>query len=292
MRTLTPISKLQKYAKNLNGKLLSTEYTNCDVPIDWQCEKGHIWKARWSHIKNGSWCPFCKKVNKYSIEDLQRFAYSKKGKLLSEEYKNKRQQLLWECEKGHQWNATWNNVSKKTWCPKCGNNIPELTVLQDYAINKLGKLLSTIYEHSQKPLLWECNKGHQWNATWNNIKSGGWCPKCNQYKTEANCKIIVERLLNTTFTKHRIYYDDNNKFRFFEIDMFNSELNIGFEYNGEQHYIYPNRFHKTKIDFIALQLRDKEKIKYCKDTGIKLYTIPYTQKSNLEQYIKTILLYE
>jgi hypothetical protein len=51
---------------------------------------------------------------------------------------------------------------------------------------------------------------------------------------------------------------------------------IGIEYNGKQHYVYPNSFHKTKQDFINQVMRDKYKIREAVKKGIYLINIPYT----------------
>lgn len=47
------------------------------------------------------------------------------------------------------------------------------------------------------------------------------------------------------------------------------------EFNGEQHYQYVPRFHKTRSDFLSGQERDRRKISYCLAHHIPLYVIPY-----------------
>lgn len=62
-----------------------------------------------------------------------------------------------------------------------------------------------------------------------------------------------------------------------EIDSYIPELKLGFEYNGEQHYIYPNNFHKSKGEFEAQQERDILKNKIAIEKGIRLITIRYDE---------------
>ncbi len=50
--------------------------------------------------------------------------------------------------------------------------------MRSIAEERGGKCLSNFYVNSQTKLLWECLKGHQWEATPNGIKSGTWCPYC------------------------------------------------------------------------------------------------------------------
>ena len=53
-----------------------------------------------------------------------------------------------------------------------------ILVLQEYAINKGGKLLTCFYTNSSTKMLWECAKEHSWEACWNDIRSSRWCPHC------------------------------------------------------------------------------------------------------------------
>lgn len=61
-----------------------------------------------------------------------------------------------------------------------------------------------------------------------------------------------------------------------EIDGYNAELQIGFEFNGAQHYLYPNDFHKSQEVFIDGIERDRYKVDRCDEVGVYLITIPYT----------------
>ncbi len=73
-----------------------------------------------------------------------------------------------------------------------------------------------------------------------------------------------------------------------EIDCFIPSLNLGFEYNGEQHYNFPNAFHKTEEQFEAQQQRDIEKNKLAEEREIKLITIRYDEELS-EELIKNKL---
>jgi hypothetical protein len=53
------IEEMQKLAGLKGGECVSKVYTNSNAPLEWQCEEGHIWKARANNIKQGQWCPNC-----------------------------------------------------------------------------------------------------------------------------------------------------------------------------------------------------------------------------------------
>lgn len=61
-----------------------------------------------------------------------------------------------------------------------------------------------------------------------------------------------------------------------EYDCFDPISNIAVEYNGEQHYNFPNGFHKTEKEFKDQIFRDEIKKKISEDYGIKLISIPFT----------------
>jgi hypothetical protein len=74
-----------------------------------------------------------------------------------------------------------------------------------------------------------------------------------------------------------------------EIDGYNDELKLGFEYNGEQHYRYVNYFHKNQEDFLKRKNDDNLKKKLAIESNIALIIIPYTKSKNDEMlfnYIK------
>ncbi len=75
-----------------------------------------------------------------------------------------------------------------------------------------------------------------------------------------------------------------------ELDGYCSELRLAFEYNGEQHYVYPNKFHTSKEKFLNYKVRDIIKRLLCDRHGVYLLAIPYTiPPASLRSYIKAYL---
>lgn len=120
------IADMQTLAAKHDGLCLSKKYINNNTHLNWQCKLGHKFPAKPANITSGHWCPDCgnEKVasqkRKYNIDDLKKYAVSKNGKCLSDEYKSYKKKLIWMCEKGHDWEATPDSViSNKIWCKKC-----------------------------------------------------------------------------------------------------------------------------------------------------------------------------
>lgn len=60
-----------------------------------------------------------------------------------------------------------------------------------------------------------------------------------------------------------------------EIDCYSDELKIGVEYNGEQHYNWPNFTNQTQEEFINQVRRDIYKTERCRLLNIYLISVPY-----------------
>jgi hypothetical protein len=114
---------MQKIAKQKGGLCLSIAYIDSVSKLDWQCKKGHTWKAVPNSIRQGHWCPYCS-GNIVTLESLQKWAKEFKGKCLSSSYKNNTQLIKWSCKNGHVWAMATGKMQRrlkesKVWCIEC-----------------------------------------------------------------------------------------------------------------------------------------------------------------------------
>lgn len=63
-----------------------------------------------------------------------------------------------------------------------------------------------------------------------------------------------------------------------ELDCYNEELKLAVEYNGEQHYKWPNFTNQSQEQFINQVRRDSFKMNMCDKHGVYLIVVPYTVK--------------
>lgn len=230
-------------------------------------------------------------MKKLTIQQMQEIAKSRGGECLSKEYINSGTKLLWVCKDGHQWKTNPDSIKAEHWCPKCGNkrtaNARRLTIeeLQQIAKSKKGKCLSTKYISAKNFLLFECERKHQWQAQPTKIKHGQWCPRCLSEIGENLCYHYFEHFFQTHFFKNRPKWLINSTGHLLELDGYNEELKLAFEYNGQQHYTYTKFFH-TNQHFNEQQNNDQLKEKLCEQHNIRLIIIPYTIKyANIGEYI-------
>jgi hypothetical protein len=115
--------------------------------------------------------------------------------------------------------------------------------------------------------------------------------KKKHYFREADCRKILEELTGHEFKKTRPNFLKYHTGKNLELDGYNPLLNMGFEYNGVQHYHYTPYFHKSMSDFEEQQRHDQFKKEKCENLGIKLIEIPYFVKDkDLRRFIEIELL--
>lgn len=101
-----------------------------------------------------------------------------------------------------------------------------------------------------------------------------------------------EKIFGKSFPKVRPDWLRNDKTnRCMEIDGYCEELKIGIEYNGSQHYCFPNFINNSREDFDNQLYRDKRKTDICYNKGICLIAVPYTvSHKKIPLYIYSKLL--
>jgi len=98
-------------------------------------------------------------------------------------------------------------------------------------------------------------------------------------KGESVCKQCLEFWFKKPFFSIRPKwlkspYSENN----LELDCYNADFKLAAEYNGIQHYVFPNKYMQTQEEFELQLAKDKFKFDRCNKLGIHLIIVPYTTK--------------
>jgi len=286
------LDDVKKYVQDHhNGDCLSKKYVRNNFFMVFICKNKHIFYANFQGVRERTWCahPDCDGTK---LQELKSLAEKNGGKCLSTEYIKSTTKHLFECANRHQWYAVSNSItSQGTWCPypECGGT-KKYTIeeVKEFAKSRGGECLSDTYIKVSEYLEFKCEFGHKWKATYASIKDH-WCHECSPHISmgERCARAIVNIMFNEEFVSCRpewLKNPDTN--RNLEIDIYCEKIKLGFEYNGAQHYIFIEQFHKTLDKFKELQKRDQLKLNKCIENGIKLISIPYTVKiRNLQQFI-------
>lgn len=106
-------------------------------------------------------------------------------------------------------------------------------------------------------------------------------------RLELQSKFILEKIFKKPFYKIRPDFLKNDVTGCnLEIDLYNDELKLAVEVQGDQHYKFIPFFHRNKDAFLNQRYRDAMKKEKCKQKGITLIEIPYSVgEKKLQSYI-------
>jgi len=191
-----PIPHLASVADARGGKLISKKYITNQMKLKWQCPLGHRFLMIPREYVSGYGCPQCKKIKstnktkdgtpknhkKLTIQDLQVYAQLHNGSCLSTNYNGLAQKHLWQCDKGHNWEAAPRNIiySNRSWCPVCAGNITKTIEDAIKEGRKRGLIcLSKKMKNTSEKIKWRCPKGHIWLTSYGSIvHNGNKCAHC------------------------------------------------------------------------------------------------------------------
>lgn len=111
-------------------------------------------------------------------------------------------------------------------------------------------------------------------------------------KGEIQCHIAITNITGEEFmagVRPNILKNPDTK-RNLELDVYNEQLKIAIEYQGEQHYKIVKSFGMDENSMKKQKERDQLKRELCKKNNIMLIEVPYTVKLNdIEKYLRNEL---
>jgi hypothetical protein len=170
--------------------LLSKEYINYMIKLNYICSKGHEHDSTWNNWQQGKRCPTCAGQTKPTVEQVRKSFEKEEYTLLSKEYKNAYTKLDYVCSKGHKHKIVWGNWQQGQRCPFCYGNIKPTIEQVKMSFEKENYiLLSEKYVNSYTKLDYICPKGHQHSIKWNHWQQGQRCTVC-----VGNAKLTIEQV--------------------------------------------------------------------------------------------------
>jgi len=191
---------------------------------------------------------------------------------LEEVKQKKRRQNLQTWLKKHEIESSLEDVFEKA------------TLYVKHEVQKEGYDLLSKYIDCKAKLEIRCPEGHEYSVSWNSWDSSKYrCPQCQEYKHQKLLGSILEKIYPNNVILHDRYPEFLDGL---QLDFYIPELNIGFEYDGQQHH-RPVRFggiseERAKENFKALKGRDRKKNRLCKSKGCMLIRVKYDEDLTLE----------
>lgn len=286
-RSIGDVKKIVDYK---GGRIVSGTYVNGRSPFVIDCGKGHLpWKTTPHQLFTGSWCRRCAGKQRYTIDEVRKDAATKNIDVLDTIYSTSRTRMHFQCTIcQHKWLTTWSAVRNRTGCPSCATERKRararsrrlgIGVFKKIAQDLGGECLSNAedYKDKKSKLRFKCASDHTWTTAADNVRIGAWCPDCGllRHVRQRICRAWFEYFFNKSFPTVSPSWLPTGRGRNFQLDGYNNELNLAFEYQGVQHYKKIPYLHQ-KRSFKQLQADDKKKEILCKRKGVALIHVPFT----------------
>lgn len=280
----------------------NVKYINCSTPVSICCKKHGYFEQLPTYHLQGCGCPECWKEDLSAKMLMNTESFIEKAKRIHGDkydyslvnYKSSDCKVMIKCDKHGVFEQDPTNHLMGQGCPQCWNerrNELHAYNTKDF-IEKAKKVHGDLYDYSEsvykgcfEPVCIKCNKhGVFWQRAGNHLFGQG-CPHCKRSFGEEKIETILKKE-NITFiiqyiVKNENLFCSNEKFL---VDFYLPDYNTIIEYNGRQHYI-PIGFFGGNKTFEQQKNRDMALRQYCKEHGIKLIEIPYTEFDNIEDIL-------
>lgn len=117
--------------------------------------------------------------------------------------------------------------------------------------------------------------GRKYKTNWRKIEALRPCfPKRKSRVCASKAEAFMVNVLKAIFTKEEIRINTRPRWlNGLELDCYMPNLGLAFEYDGDQHFMFPNIYHSTREEFEAQIARDREKDRICARHNVKLIRI-------------------
>lgn len=281
------IEEVIQIFKNRNCILLSEDYKNNSQKLTVKCPKEHIFHPSLrDFIYKESGCSTCSKNKRYTFEEIASILKEEDYTLISKFKTKDGTRIKVLCKNNHEWEVSWGNFNStgRCRCPKCQNIVVyDIQKVKEIFKKENYTLKSIFYKNCMTPLETVCPSGHEYSVRLNDfLNKNSRCTRCRLFINENKCREVFEKLFKVSFLKSRpkfLLKIETN--RLLELDGFNDDLKLAFEYDGEQHF---NPVYGTD-HLLKMQKNDALKDDLCKKNNVILIRIPYTI-DNKEKFIK------
>jgi len=173
----------ERSVRERGGRIEGT-YVDRVTKVRLRCAEGHTWTAVPGSITSGRWCPICAVATRIRMRQAAAFAAlqaavrAHRGRVLTRRWTSAKAPMRFRCARGHAWSRSASEVMSGSWCSICRATRRSIDPAHELAAARGGHCLSRSYANPATKLRWRCRLGHEWHATFDNVRQGRWCPHC------------------------------------------------------------------------------------------------------------------
>lgn len=267
-------------------------YKTAHVKLKIICKNDHEFMMYPDKVKQGQWCECCPKENfvilyqsiEYSTDckkEFEEIIKQRKWVILGV-YNRNCDKVLMRCDAEHEFKMAPSSIRRGDWCYKCAMLIDESKAKLEVIVSMRGGKMLEDYVTNQIHSLFQCQYGHFWRATPNNIKQGRWCRVCNESKLEREARLFLEQM--------NVYYISQYSFnelprKSYDFYFYYANKHYLLEVDGLQHFEYREFFHKNIAKFEYCQIIDNLKTFAALEFGYQLIRVDHTQINSIGQHV-------
>ncbi|PCJ29217.1 MAG: hypothetical protein COA94_02040 [Rickettsiales bacterium] len=260
------------------GGTVLSNYVKSLEKVTIQCENGHEFRITPSSVKSGRWCPKCSGKCPIQAEERLKTVILERGGTLLSNYVKDNEKVTIQCENNHKFDMTPNSVKSGCWCPKCSGHCPIQAEekLKTVILERGGTLLSDYVKGKEKVTI-QCENGHEFMMPPSDVKSGCWCPICNESKGERKCRVFLEKMNIEYVREATCKYLGILEMSRRRYDFYVPIYKLLIEYDGVQHFEDIAFFDNVPLK--ERQRIDERKTHVALEYGYNILRIDYTNLS-------------
>ena len=175
-------------------RLVSTEYTGSQVPLDVVCPDGHSTTIMWNNFQRGQGCKLCAGNEKFSYDQVKEYYQQQGCELLETEYVNSVTEMHFRCSCGRISKCSLGNFRQGRRCQKCkgvkaSENLRKKNEeLSEFCKNNECQFIRSWLENKRTRIEYVCKCGRVSEAYWTNFRKFPNCWECGKAKKSgSNC---------------------------------------------------------------------------------------------------------
>lgn len=294
--------QIKQKIRNFGYIPLEFDWVGYKTIISFTDEEGYLYSLSWYYFNNKCKQNFKFSIvlnqNKHSLYNIKKWLKNQgtTAILLSTEFKNVSEKLLFLGECGHEFECSWNKLKNRTHftCSKCGNKrgFKKRALNQEFIedeYKKVGYILLDKYINNSTPMRCQDKNGNIGTLCYSNLQMGK--------RFKVNKLSDLERIVANWLDDKNIEYKSEYVFpnckykRVLRFDFYLPKYNACIEVDGIFHFRTINNIN-PQYKLNQIRLRDKIKNKYTLDNNISLLRIDYKEiedgsyKNKLESFVK------